>query len=377
MSLYIHPENQELLWNIINKNSQIQQYFYSYPPNAKDNWFKQIISSFYKENRNTIFSQEQLLDINKNTILYMINDVKRNIQYKEEQKKQELLSQQSYQKQSYPENFNTDYLKPYSVTENKEDKFTEQFQQYQNNYNSMFDKKAPESVDFREKINDPQISNMDELIKKHLRERDEELKRYAPPPIFTPSTKNEPNIEKPLPPPPSNRIVIHDRPSNIKLSTEEFRESTPNEINQQKINNDYSVKWLDNENSNHIKNLQKEINELRSLVMQLSNKIIQKEEIREPKTNDFIYKISENQKINPDSSPFEHQCIGKIIGNILLDYEKFIPLQMKTYNGELNIDPKKLYDNDLEYENFVNEKLLYSMKNNNDIKDIKIQKGYL
>lgn len=364
MSLYIHPENQELLWNIINKNSQIQQYFYSYSPNAKENWFKQIISSFYKENRNTIFSQEQLLDINKNTILYMINDVKRNIQYKEEQKKQEVLSQQSYQKQSYPENFNTDYLKPYSVTENKEDKFTEQFQQYQNNYNSMFDKKAPESVDFREKINDPQISNMDELIKKHLRERDEELKRYAPPPIFTPSTKNESNIEKPLPP--SNRIVIHDRPSNIKLSTEEFREP---EINLQKMNNDYTVKWLDNENSNDIKNLQKEINELRSLVIQLSNKVTQKKEIIEPKMNDPIYNFSEKQKINPDSS----QYVGKIIGNILFDSDKFISLQMKTYNGELNIDSKKMYDNDLEYDNFVNEKLLYSMKNNN-IKDLK---GYL
>uniref|UniRef100_A0A6C0HTD4 Uncharacterized protein n=1 Tax=viral metagenome TaxID=1070528 RepID=A0A6C0HTD4_9ZZZZ len=372
MSLYIHPENQELLWNIINKNSQIQQYFYSYPPNAKDNWFKQIISSFYEKNQNTVFSQEQLLDINKNTILYMINDVKRNIQYKEEQKKQELLNQQSYQKQSYPENFNTNYLKPYSVTENKEDKFIEQFQQYQNNYNSMFDKKAPESVDFREKINDPQISNMDELIQKHLRERDEELKRYAPPAIFSPSTKNEPNIEQPPPPQrPSNRIVIHDRPSNIKLSTEEFREP---EINQQKINNDYTVKWLDNENSNDIKNLQKEINELRSLVIQLSNKIIQKEEIREPKTNDFMYKISENEKINSDSSS---QYVGKIIGNILFDSDKFIPLKIKTNNGELKYDPKIMYDNDIEYDNYVNEKLLYSMKNNNNNNSIKDLKGYL
>jgi hypothetical protein len=361
MSLYIHEENQKLLWSIINKNPQIQQYFFSYPPNIKENWFRQIIISFYEQNRNIIVSQEQLLDINKNTILYMINDIKRNIQYKEEQRKQELMNQQSY-----PE-FNTEYLKPYSVTENKQDKFTDQFQQYQNNYNSMFDKKAPESVDFREKINDPQISNMEELIQRHLRERDEELKRYAPPPIFTPSTKNESNIEKPPLQQHSNRIVIHDRPSNIKISTEEFREP---EINQQKINNDYTVKWLDNENSNDIKNLQKEINELRSLVIQLSNKVIQKEEIREPKTNDFMYKISEKQKINLDSSS---QYVGKIIGDILFDSEKLNQFQIKTNNGELKYDPKIMYDNDIEYDNFVNEKLLYSMKNNNN-KDLK---GYL
>jgi len=362
MSLYIHPENQELLWNIINKNSQIQQYFYSYPPNAKDNWFKQIISSFYEKNHNTVFSQEQLLDINKNTILYMINDVKRNIQYKEEQKKQELLNQQSYQKQSYPENFNTDYLKPFSVTENKEDKFKEQFQQYQNNYNSMFDKKTPKSVDFREKINDTQISNMDELIQKHLRERDEELKRYAPPPIFASSNQNNeptPILQNNQS---SNRITIDKNSSNINLSVEEFREP---EINKQKINNNYNVKWLDNENSNEIKNLQKEINELRSLVLQLSNKMIQKEEIRESKLNETIYKISEKQKINPDSSS---QYVGKIIGNILLDPKKLNEFQIKTNNGELKYDPKLMYDNDVEYDNFINQKLLYSM---NDIKKLR------
>lgn len=350
MSLYIHPENQELLWNIINKNSQIQQYFYSYPPNAKDNWFKQIISSFYEKNQNTVFSQEQLLDINKNTILYMINDVKRNIQYKEEQKKQELLNQQSYQKQSYPENFNTDYLKPFSVTENKEDKFKEQFQQYQNNYNSMFDKKTPKSVDFREKINDTQISNMDELIQKHLRERDEELKRYAPPPIFASSNQNNeptPILQNNQS---SNRITIDKNSSNINLSVEEFREP---EINKQKINDNYTVKWLDNENYNEIKNLQKEVNDLKLIVLQLSNKLIQKEEMREPK----LFKEQNSQ------------FLGTIIGNILLDSENYNihnPLKINSQNIKLESQWDKEYRND---DN--KEESIYS------IKDIKKLRGSL
>ena len=369
MSLYIHEENQQLLWNIINKNPQIQQYFLSYPPNIKENWFKQIIISFYEQNRNILVSQEQLLDINKNTILYMINDVKRNIQYKEEQQNQRINKdqriQQEYIQIQQNQNQNTDYLKSYSITENKQDKFTEQFNQYQNNYNSMFDKKAPESVDFREKIIEPQISNMEELMQKHLRERDEELKRYAPPPIFTPLS-NEPkkDIQQNHS---SNRIIIDKDSKNIKLSVEEFREP---EINKSKINNDYTVKWLDNENSNDIKKLQKEVNDLKLIVLQLSNKIIEKEELKEPKLNKMIYKISEKQKLNQDTSS---QYVGTIIGNILLDSEKFIPLQMKTNIRELNLDSTKMYDND----SLFNEESLYSMKNINQIKDIKNTRGYI
>jgi hypothetical protein len=335
MSLYIHEENQELLWNIINKNPQIQQYFLSYPPNIKENWFKQIILSFYEQNRNIIVSQEQLLDINKNTILYMINDIKRNIQYKEEQKKQ-----QGFQTDQTK---NTEYLKPYSVTENKEDKFKEQFQQYQNNYNSMFDKKLPESVDFREKINDPQISNMDELIQRHLRERDEELKRYAPAPIFANSTSSlsEPkNIQS------SNRITIDKNSSNINLSVEEFREP---EINQQK-NTDYTVKWLDNENSNEIKNLQKEVNDLKKIVLQLSNKIFEDKDIKEPN----LYKLSGKPKLSQDQNS---QYLGTIIGNILLNSERITPLKINSQDINLTTN----WDEEYKY----------------NIKDIKNTRGYL
>jgi len=341
MSLYIHKENQELLWNIINKNPQIQQYFYEYPPNVKDKWFKQIISSFYEQNQNIIFSQEQLLDINKNTILYMINDVKRNIQYNEEQKKQKMFKDQRIQQENMQTYQNTDYLKPYSVTENKQDKFSEQFQQYQNNYNSMFDKKPPENIDFREKINDPQISNMDELIQQHLKERDEELKKYAPPPIFVSSNQNNQS---------SNRITIDKNSSNINLSVEEFREP---EINKQKINDNYTVKWLDNENYNEIKNLQKEVNDLKLIVLQLSNKLIQKEEMREPK----LFKEQNSQ------------FLGTIIGNILLDSENYNihnPLKINSQNIKLESQWDKEYRND---DN--KEESIYS------IKDIKKLRGSL
>ena len=124
MSLYIHPENQELLWKIVNKNPLIQSYFSSYPPNIRETWFKQTISSFYEQNRNNVTNSEQLYEINKNTLSYMIQDVKRNVEFMEQNR-----SQQPRTPQPTP----TDLLKPYSVTENKEDRFTDQYQQYQKN----------------------------------------------------------------------------------------------------------------------------------------------------------------------------------------------------------------------------------------------------
>ena len=312
MSLYIHPENQELLWKIVNKNPLIQSYFSSYPPNIRETWFKQTISSFYEQNRNNVTNSEQLYEINKNTLSYMIQDVKRNVEFMEQNR-----SQQPRTPQPTP----TDLLKPYSVTENKEDRFTDQYQQYQKNYQSMFDKKVPESIDFREQFNDPPISgNMEDLVQRHLRERDEELKRYAPAPFFGqglstgptsngqglnvgptsngqglstgptsngqgPTSNGQVNLDD------RNRLKIDSTPENIQLAVEELPLNPPGNrrstadgskwstIQQEKMlqqdnkSNDSTVKWLDNENSEKIQSLEQEITMLKGQVLQLTDKM--------------------------------------------------------------------------------------------------------
>jgi len=218
MSLYIHPENQELLWKIVNKNPLIQSYFSSYPSNIQETWFKQTISSFYDQNRANVATSEQLYEINKNTLSYMIQDVKRNVEFMENNRAQQPRTPQPTPTFSADSLRTTaggsrlqasladpnglsmenrrfappggsakhpDLLKPYSVTENKEDRFTDQYNQYQQNYQSMFDKKVPENIDFREQFSDQPLSgNMEDLVQRHLRERDEELKKYAPAPFF-------------------------------------------------------------------------------------------------------------------------------------------------------------------------------------------------
>ena len=47
MALFVHPENQKILWNIINGNPFIIRYFESQPQQAKEMWFKQSIEDFY------------------------------------------------------------------------------------------------------------------------------------------------------------------------------------------------------------------------------------------------------------------------------------------------------------------------------------------
>jgi hypothetical protein len=248
-----------------------------------------------------VATSEQLYEINKNTLAYMVQDVKRNIEYMQT-------------RQQFAAPVSSEYLKPHSVTENKEEKFMAKYDEFQQNYQSMFDKKVPETVDFSEKYNEgPITGNMEDLIQKHLRERDEELKRYAPPPFFgggqTASNKlkidSAPNniefaVEELSREPTSSFANPSDERSSSRLSPEGARTLRPlpssySESNKPPSPSSYSesnkpplppfhmkgdnvprdttVKWLDNENSDKIQVLETEITMLKNQVLQMSDKI--------------------------------------------------------------------------------------------------------
>ena len=202
----------------------------------------------------------------------MIKDVKLNIEH--QQSYSQPQQQPHIQQQPQPINpvlNQTDFLKSYSVTENRQDKMAAQYNEYQQNYMTMFDKKIPDSIDFRENITEPAINNMDELIKRHMLERDEELKKYAPPPLFTNMPAQQPQNNHP------NKLNIDNNSEPIQFSIEEL---PPMPKISQKLSetrdleNNYStkengsspenrrlstsVKWLDDENSSKIDELRKE-----------------------------------------------------------------------------------------------------------------------
>lgn len=148
MSTYIHPNNQTLLWNILHKNPLISQI----SPSSKNNWFKNIISQIYSTLPPTI-SNEVLLNKNKETLAFMINDLKKPVN--------EPINEPIYSRNE----------KEYTITNELEER--------QKEYERMMKKPVIEEISFKEDSNDGVIKNMDELIQKQLRERELDLERIS------------------------------------------------------------------------------------------------------------------------------------------------------------------------------------------------------
>jgi len=312
MALYIHPENQELLWKIVNKNPMIQEYFMRYPPNIKETWFKQIVSAFYDKNRNITFNTENLYEINRDTLNYMVQDVKRNVEHMQQQ-------QMRPPAQQVPQMPLTGIP---GRDDKKEEKFVSQYNQFQNEYYSMFDKKPPDSIDFREKFNDPPpiSGNMEDLVQKHLRERDEELKKYAPAPFFggqAGSIQNQGSVPLSglIQSNSSGRLTISPD-ENVQLTVEEIPSGLPtfkglkNVEPPQNGPPESTVKWLDNENANKIQALEQEIVILKNQVLQMTDKV--------------AFLINANQEIFDFSAQRLRMNPITISGGFLFDPSSFV-----------------------------------------------------
>jgi hypothetical protein len=173
MARYINAENQTLLWTVVHRHKFAIQFFSRLTPSQKTEWFKSIIKRFYDQNANRDLSLEDLQQLNKTTLSYMLytmkaNEVQNNIQ-------------------TYVED------PPRNA---KEVTFNQQFDMKKKEYESLFDRKAPETIDFSEKIEDGAISNMSELIQTHIREREEELRKYSQQSNVIPPNQNITEIQR-------------------------------------------------------------------------------------------------------------------------------------------------------------------------------------
>lgn len=249
MSLYVHPDNQTLLWNIIDNNEMVTQFFSRSPPQIKDKWFKEIIRMFYEKTGNKMMNNHELLQINRDTISYVISTLK-----------EELERRSTVTNQPMNQNFPiqpTNIYTPPVIKENKQEALNQQFDMRQKNYQDMFDRKAPENIDFREKIDDEPMSNMEDIIKSHMRQREEELYNFAPPgplPLSVPS---------PL-------VIDNSSKNNIQLLPTDILYNDQEQIKEKK-----SVSWGENSNEkNLVKEVERdEINYLKILIQDMMKKI--------------------------------------------------------------------------------------------------------
>jgi hypothetical protein len=78
MSLFIHPDNQELLWKTIHTISQIHpsvQFIERMEPSAKIQWFKSVIQLFHERNP-LVDSFEDLKQTNSQTLQYICDFIR-------------------------------------------------------------------------------------------------------------------------------------------------------------------------------------------------------------------------------------------------------------------------------------------------------------
>jgi len=162
MALYVNPENQKLLWNIINKHPKIIDYFSNRPSENQSYWFQSCIGYMYENIKYENLTIDKLQHCNKETLKYMLSTIR------EPPINNDLRNEMQYSRTNVEQNLS------------KSDLLNKTFAIRQKEYEDMNEKKVPDTIDFRDKIDDEPISNMDEVLRTHLQMRENELKQYAP-----------------------------------------------------------------------------------------------------------------------------------------------------------------------------------------------------
>jgi hypothetical protein len=195
MSLFVHPENQKIIWNIINGNPYIIRYFESKPQQEKEEWFRKSIEDFYTRIQGKEIDPNQLNILNKEVLTSMIQSVhlqnpqytahnstppvnipptQQPIQQPTQQPIQQPIQQPTHDPMNmmtYANTINT----PTIVKDSKEDIFNKQFQMRQQEYDTMLQRKTPQEINFRETSND-ENKDINELLERERRDREELMK---------------------------------------------------------------------------------------------------------------------------------------------------------------------------------------------------------
>ena len=205
MSLYILPENQKVIWdsmNIVPLFQQFDQHSSGHREETghREEWFREIIHQFYENNKFKLLSVQELQQLNRETITYMIQNLKEMVAANAQPAPAssvfsghqplfgESLLQNNMSASSNQVNikFPSTSIERKSVTrdfilEQKQEELNKQFSNRQKDYGEMLKRGPQQEIDFRSVNKDEPIDNMDALIKQHMAQRDAEIQSYAAP----------------------------------------------------------------------------------------------------------------------------------------------------------------------------------------------------
>jgi hypothetical protein len=156
MTLFISKENQNLLYEMINKTPEINTVFSSV--DEKNRWFRRTIESQYEMLPQNI-TREILLATNRKVLSSMVEQLR--------------------VAQANKPSINVTVGNPVGTLKRENPPNIEQIQ---SQYKSMFEVPKPQTIDFSEKLDDDVITNMAELIENQKKMRERELQEYSPPP---------------------------------------------------------------------------------------------------------------------------------------------------------------------------------------------------
>ena len=198
MSLLVHPENQRLIWDIVNNNPFVIQFFQTNVHIKKEQWFKTIMEHFYNTYQGKSIDKNELNQLNKEVLTYMIQNL------------YTMTTPAPPTMQSPPPNpMQNSITTPPIPENNREEQYKQQFLQKQQEYSTLFDKKLPPEINFRETEKDVAISNMEELIQKQQAERNAYMNLHPIPEqgISQPVNSLQPDNIQFMPDEPSTKIT--------------------------------------------------------------------------------------------------------------------------------------------------------------------------
>jgi len=158
MSLFLHKENQNILWNLLHKSPYFAEFQQKYPDQKYD-FFSNAIAAIDRQIRFNPTNVEQLLEMNKEALTQIVSKLKQILGYSS------VWTQHDIQQEKVK----------------REEANTNKYNSYEEQYHELLQAPKAPNLDLNLGIKDDKISgNMEELLKRHteLRERDV----YIPPP---------------------------------------------------------------------------------------------------------------------------------------------------------------------------------------------------
>jgi hypothetical protein len=221
----------------------------SIPDEAQAIWFKEIIGYIYQQNKHRTLSNYDLQQLNKDTISFMISQL---------QLKQNNVLNKNISNGPVNNVKPNPFLEPATTDriENKSNSYSRQFLNRQKEYEDMTRKPEPPTPVFQEHIEDTVIENMEELVNKHLKQRELDIESIAPINFVTP---------------PQSTIII-DHKNTIELPVEELPPPIKHNVKFDIM--DTSEKQEINEMKKLLQIMQNEINELKTKIIEMNNNTI-------------------------------------------------------------------------------------------------------